>query len=199
MRTIDLTFLKEEEFKDIDLYRYQLSPRVFDPDAKYFQEIYGFANMTSTYKSPIYICKPNFLGVSDYWREQLIGMNPNPDLHDTFISLEPLTGAAMVAEKRLQLNIYLPNTTTMFKRYNQNTTIGLFYPIFWGSENAEITDDLSRKFRDNIYHALFVKNVVVLSLVSAGSIFAAVGGALLVAVAVATFMNVKYYKYETVR
>lgn len=41
---------------------------------------------------PIFASKPHFLHADPTFRDGVVGMDPNPDIHDSYLAVEPITG-----------------------------------------------------------------------------------------------------------
>jgi hypothetical protein len=53
---------------------------------------------------------PHFLNADEKFVNDVNGLNPQENLHDYVISLEPITGAPVRADAKFQLSIYVPTT-----------------------------------------------------------------------------------------
>ena len=78
--------------------------------------------------APFFISQPHFLNADPYYLTMLDGLNPNSSLHDFWIEREPLTGANVYGEIKIQFNIgiYKP---LRFRKYKNISSI--IFPIFW--------------------------------------------------------------------
>jgi len=177
LRKIDLYSSETRTLYDITLQRYVPVPATFEINDKYYQNIAGFANLTTPKNSPIYISKPHFLDVPGNWINKISGLTPSRELHDTYLDVEPMTGVVMDAKKRLQLNIYITHNPTEFdvfsltNQFPKNTT----YPILWVQEGSAITPELAAKFKAKIDSFNQIKTSIFLSGCILGS-FAILGG-----------------------
>lgn len=52
----------------------------------------GMGNITSAVNAPVWISNPHFCSGDPRLVQQVIGLNPNPDIHLTYVDLEPQTG-----------------------------------------------------------------------------------------------------------
>lgn len=85
-------------------------------------------------------------------------------LHDTYISVEPITGAAMDAAKRLQvmmnaggpLNVTTPDGKSViwFQNIRQNT----YCPMAWFEEAGKLTKKQADDFVSTVYGAQDLKH-----------------------------------------
>jgi hypothetical protein len=85
------------------------------------------------------------------FQNSVSGLSPNPDLHKTFLDVEPVTGKTINAFRRLQFNIGLKRT--MFNRpdltfLSQND---VFMPLFWAEETSTIKDADASTLASTLY------------------------------------------------
>uniref|UniRef100_A0A665V358 Lysosome membrane protein 2-like n=1 Tax=Echeneis naucrates TaxID=173247 RepID=A0A665V358_ECHNA len=57
--------------------------------------------------APIIMSSPHFYQGDEKFVQDIFGMNPNKEHHETTIDINPLTGMILQAAKRLQVNVYL--------------------------------------------------------------------------------------------
>lgn len=118
-----------------------------------------FSPMTTYYGGvDVYVTLPNFLNADPAYIGRLNDSStviPNPDLHTTYIDVEPITGKTMSARKRLQVTINLNNARLHNHRFNPfynvfktHTPLGneLFVPILWGQEYGDVSDSAASAF-----------------------------------------------------
>jgi len=67
----------------------------------------GLGNLTQVATLPLFISKPHFLDADPWYVSSLIGMQPNREIHDTHLELEPNTGALFRVRNRCQTNYQL--------------------------------------------------------------------------------------------
>lgn len=97
-----------------------------------------------TGKIPVYGSKPHFLDADPLLREAVIGMKPNRSKHDTIVDVEPITGANIRFNQRLQINIQVNKTeklhmwefpmheTDGIRGYNNSGV--LYFPVLYIDE-----------------------------------------------------------------
>ena len=63
----------------------------------------GVLNMSPVVPAnlPLFASKPHFLHADPAFRDNVTGMNPDPDIHDSYVGVEPITG-----DKALDLLIW---------------------------------------------------------------------------------------------
>jgi hypothetical protein len=176
-------------FKNIDMLRFTL-PNIFLQNAAVYPEnadyymlgFAGLANLTAAGKPGFYVSKPRFLDCDPSIRGNLSATFPVPTYgeHDTFLNVEPTSGATMQAAKRLQLSVNIKPTLYGYQNVSNPTQIfygifgaslangglvvgpgpsftvtgdGLYMPIFWAEESAEIKDSDADAFVKTLYGA----------------------------------------------
>lgn len=81
-------------------------------NAQYFAFGYnGVENATKAANVPIYISFPHYLNADAELQRSIKGLHPNPDIHSTWLAVEPQTGLLAKAHKRLQVNYYMEKYT----------------------------------------------------------------------------------------
>jgi len=193
-RNIDLAFNRTVEVKGITLDEFILPSSTLESaaknpaNAKYYTSIDGMHNMTSAELVPgapgipLFVSKPYYIGVDPTVNSMVNlllpdgtvqqGFVPNPEIHDTFVRLEPLTGAALDAALRLQINLLLkPELVTI---YHPNTP-AVYLPVYWAQESSTITDKQATSFKSSVYGAQKLGNALLVLFVVVGAILIAVG------------------------
>jgi hypothetical protein len=152
--------------------------------AYYMNGYYGLANLTAAGQNNFFVSKPRFLDADPSIIANMSASFPLPNVqnHDTYLNVEPISGATMQAAKRLQLNVKLQpvvygfiNPATgnatggIIAPFMKNSQIlglpfnptapptvvgdGLYMPVFWAEEYAEISDSDASSFKTSLYGA----------------------------------------------
>ncbi|KAL4230682.1 Lysosome membrane protein 2 [Mactra antiquata] len=158
-RSIYFTFLKDYSQKDIPVYRFTTPPEVF-MNVKDNPANLGFCTPADNcldsgllnvenchYGAPIIFSQPHFLNAAPNILHGVTGLNPSLEEHGTFIDVEPNTGAAFYAAKKLQVNILLEKVDGFKQTLNFNNTV---LPVIWLNESSMITDSLADTFKDEL-------------------------------------------------
>lgn len=100
----------------------------------------GLINITSCrYGAPAFVSLPHFYKADPILRDGIVGMNPNEEDHDFYITLEPTTGIPLQVAARLQVNILLqPSQIRLFQNVPK-----IYFPMFWFSMKVEAPKDLA--------------------------------------------------------
>ena len=168
------------DWEGITLRRYGIDPKDLlnanaDPgQADFYQFSYnGLENMTTAAGFPLFASKPHFYDADDVLLLGVEGMNPSQEHHDTYVDFEPITGVAMRAAKRLQINNvifplptveggavedyelkkHFPDYADVFDCLEQDWT-GIneaYVPYAWTDEHYAYSDDDAGEFKELVY------------------------------------------------
>ena len=175
LRAVDFVFTKETQVEGIDLLRFELSDDTLKSssqlaaNAKYYQGIAGLANMTAAQGIPLFLSKPHFLDADSTLGNNMGISAADPEKHDTFLDVEPITGAVMNAKKRLQINlqVYASN-------YFSKDIIDEMLPLVWIEEGGAIQPDQAQAFKDAVYGAQNLQKSLTLGGPGLGIVFIAI-------------------------
>ena len=131
-RSIWLDFDTEVEVEEIEAYRYRPPIEVFQmtnpnnycycPEFEQCAQPYedrdewnttacyeyckdGFIKVGECYGGlPLIMSAPHYWNVDSSLHDQIIGLNADRDKHDTYLDIEPITGVALSAHKRIQVS-----------------------------------------------------------------------------------------------
>jgi len=114
-RSLYAVYERDGKFKGIDVYHYHTSQELFanytiNPDNIAFcdkKRCYGSGILPIAVcrgGPPIFMSSPHFYQGDPKFSEAIDGLHPNETLHSTNIDIEPNTGIAIHAHKRLQVN-----------------------------------------------------------------------------------------------
>lgn len=176
-RTVTLGNVGGEKvtFKNIDMLHFTL-PDIYLGNATeypfngdfYMFGYRGMANLTATGLPDFYVSKPHFLDADPALIGSIDGITVgNTADHDTYLNVEPISGATMQAAKRLQLSVRLtseiaivPNSSTPPIGYTPQVWggglpnpggMGQYMPIYWAEEYGEVSDSSADDFVAGVY------------------------------------------------
>jgi len=98
----------------------------------------GMLDLTGCQGAPVIISLPHFLNAQKDMIESIDGLSPNADLHTTYLNIEPMTGVALDAHKRIQVNV--PMQPNQYLDCLNDVREGVF-PVVWVDEGASIGED----------------------------------------------------------
>jgi len=146
LRSVELFYTNTTSRYNIELLRYELSENTFGINTNYYQTIKGLANVSLIQGIPLFFSKPHFLNGNDYLIHSIDGLNPNKLHHDTYLDVEPITGAVMNAAERFQINLMVNKTDIWYSNCREG-----FMPIFWLEFGGQIDEDLAQDFKKLVY------------------------------------------------
>ena len=122
-RKVPLHFDKEVQlFKNVDAYRYKTPLNVFaHPDQNTENQCYclntekclpsGVINATKCYNgAPIYPSFPHFFSGDPVIYEDILGINPIAELHQTYADIHPRFAFPISGASRIQINVAVHKT-----------------------------------------------------------------------------------------
>ncbi|KAM9735347.1 lysosome membrane protein 2c [Menidia menidia] len=103
--------------------------------------------------APIIMSSPHFYQADKKFVQDVFGMTPNKELHQTAIDINPMTGIILQAAKRLQINVYVEKIPSFSQTGNVRTVV---FPVVYLNESVVIDETSAKKL-----HAIVTaKNVV---------------------------------------
>ncbi|XP_040199388.1 platelet glycoprotein 4 [Rana temporaria] len=117
---------------------------------------------------PIFLSLPHFLYGSDFLLEQVSGLNPSKEEHETFVDVEPITGFTMHFAKRLQVNVMFQPTKQI--DVLANITSEFVFPVLWLNETALIGDDSAKTFKSSVTVPMKALEIIRIVLICVGGV-----------------------------
>ncbi|XP_070706966.1 lysosome membrane protein 2c isoform X1 [Pempheris klunzingeri] len=104
--------------------------------------------------APIIMSSPHFYQADQKFVQDVFGMRPNKEQHQTTLDVNPLTGILLQAAKRLQVNVYVEKLPTFSQTGDVRTVV---FPVVYLNESVTIDGPSAAKL-----HAILVEqNVMV--------------------------------------
>ena len=119
MRSFDLQFEGRVNPLGLNAFRYGIVNSTYksafsEPkNAQYFSwcpDGMFFLGPTQVVEIPVYGSKPHFLDGDPLLLDSVVGLNPDREKHDTVIDVEPITGANVNFQRRLQVVVQVNKT-----------------------------------------------------------------------------------------
>ncbi|CAL9683303.1 unnamed protein product [Knipowitschia caucasica] len=86
--------------------------------------------------APILMSSPHFYQGDNKYIQDVFGMRPKKEWHQTSIDLNPLTGIVLQASKRLQVNVFVQKIGVFSQTGNVRTVV---FPVVWLNELKSVT------------------------------------------------------------
>ena len=133
--------------------------------------------------APAFGSGPHFLYGEDFLVEAIEGLSPEDVKHSTFLNIEPLSGIAFQAHKRIQVTllISIKSSSALTSQINfrqfPSPEIDIlrdvretFFPVIWYDEGAEIDRVWTRKYKNMVTVPLIAVDVFTYTGIVIGSI-----------------------------
>lgn len=165
-RTLAIEFIKTTSIRSIGLYRFGISSSFFKPinhneetqcycvkrsqeGKKNFCKLSGIVDISSCRKAPVVLSTPHFYNGDPLLREAVDGLSPSAALHDTFLDIEPMTGAVLRVKRRMQINVELTKSEG-FEASQKLKDRRIIHPMVWLEQSIVIPDELAQKLENKI-------------------------------------------------
>lgn len=150
VKTLEFDVIGTTQVQGIDVNVYQLNNTAFAISQLYMNTIEGFANETSTNQgAPIFLSNFDFYGVTDPKYANFSGMMPNSS-DVTTIYVEPITGSSLLADEKLQVNVYYPpqmaGWSTQFTQFKKIKS-DLIYPLMKAWQQSSVSESEAKKLK----------------------------------------------------
>ncbi|XP_005810075.1 lysosome membrane protein 2-like [Xiphophorus maculatus] len=106
--------------------------------------------------APIIMSSPHFYQADEKFVQDVFGMRPNKDEHQTAIDINPLTGIILQAAKRVQINVYVEKIARFSETGNVRTVV---FPVVYLNESALIDDASAKKLQSVNIQKNVVENI----------------------------------------
>lgn len=106
--------------------------------------------------APIIMSSPHFYQADEKFVQDVFGMTPKKEEHQTVVDLHPLTGFVLQAAKRLQVNVYVEKIPSFSQTGNVRTVV---FPVVYLNESVVIDDASVVKLKKIIVEKNFVENI----------------------------------------
>ncbi|XP_030837087.1 lysosome membrane protein 2 [Strongylocentrotus purpuratus] len=184
-RSVYATFKQDMETRRIPTWRYTVPKPVFDnhyveptnsafctPDKKSCLPG-GILNITDCqFGAPIYFSSPHFLYSDDEVLDMINGVHPNETLHQTFVDIEPYSGAPLKVAKRSQINTYI-RSYDFIEFYKEVPEA--YLPLVWMEERSFVTKEAASQLEQQLMLPLAIGKYVPWTVFSFGLLLVLVG------------------------
>jgi len=154
-RSIYLVYERDVEHREISGYRFGFPKEFFD-DPVINGDNYCFCttppgNVTDVCAAgvirifpcksdaPLVTSQPHFLNGDIRFRALVDGLDPQEDLHATFIELEPNTGLMLRVDKKVQISLEIQPLKLDYFKDRQH----YLFPAFWANEHTQLDQALA--------------------------------------------------------
>lgn len=106
--------------------------------------------------APIIMSSPHFYQADEKLVQDVFGMRPKKEDHQTAIDINPLTGFILQAAKRLQINVYVEKIPDFSETGNVRTVV---FPVMYLNESVVIDDASAKKLQLIVVQKDVVENI----------------------------------------
>ncbi|XP_059682821.1 lysosome membrane protein 2 isoform X2 [Gavia stellata] len=106
--------------------------------------------------APIFLSAPHFYQADQKFIEDIEGMHPKKEDHETFLDINPLTGLVLQAAKRMQINVHVRKLPEFFETGNIRT---LIFPVMYINESVLIDEESASKLKHVLLEASVVTGI----------------------------------------
>eukprot|EP00818_Percolomonas_sp_WS_P003343 CAMPEP_0117453426 /NCGR_PEP_ID=MMETSP0759-20121206/10213_1 /TAXON_ID=63605 /ORGANISM="Percolomonas cosmopolitus, Strain WS" /LENGTH=824 /DNA_ID=CAMNT_0005246449 /DNA_START=344 /DNA_END=2820 /DNA_ORIENTATION=- len=180
LRPQDFVVQDHTSHEGISCLRFMLADYMSERNSTFHNNFLSQANLTIL-GAPIFIGKWRFYGSEPEWKERVHGLKECKHRVDcdTVLDVEPRTGLAMYERKRVQYNVHLPVNSTWLDTFHQDvSTNGTLFPIAMIEEAAEVTPELASRFKEQLTHAILLRDILYWLAVSLCLLSFVIGGTL---------------------
>ncbi|XP_013421043.1 lysosome membrane protein 2-like [Lingula anatina] len=117
---------------------------------------------------PAIVSLPHFYQGDQSLVDAFDGLHPTKDVHQTFLDVEPYTGALLRASKRLQVNIWLQKIS----RFTETDHLPDFlpFPVMWLNESALVEESTADELKSQLLTVIKVSQGGEYAFIAIGSI-----------------------------
>jgi len=98
---------------------------------------------------PIIISLPHFMNADKRITDRIVGLKPDEQLHRPELHVEPLMGALIFGDSRLQMSIRIPKNENL--RGFDKLAHDLYVPILWGYKKLGMSDDMAAELQWRLF------------------------------------------------
>jgi hypothetical protein len=170
-RPIELAYVQDSSVKGVDTLRFGLAPEAMLSSRKnpenvcYYQDVDGFVNLSTALYAPLLVSKPYYLDADTKGSLPLnltvnnVTLTPNRDRDDSYLDVEPITGAPMRVSVKVQMNLLVGPQPTYYddptgvvpEIYTVTQNLAqTVVPFFTAEDYFEVSDKLVTQFKDDV-------------------------------------------------
>jgi len=154
-RSLRFQYNKEVQVAGVDCYEYIPGQAMFanssqNPLNLCYEEPgvslpSGVFNSSLCRGAPVFMSQPHFYQADPYFLSLLEGgLTPDKEKHSSFIRLEPVAGAPVDVNVRMQVNVMLAPVQGINLLENVSKS---FFPVLWSENAVSVPDSLSFKIK----------------------------------------------------
>ncbi|XP_055621367.1 sensory neuron membrane protein 2 isoform X2 [Toxorhynchites rutilus septentrionalis] len=189
-RTVDIKYVGPSSYEGITAMRYETDNNfLHEIGPEYGNQCYcinqipkaivksngclhrGALDLSACLDAPVVITPPHMMGVAEEYSGLIDGMHPDPDKHQIFVDVEPLTGTPLNGGKRVQFNMFLRRIDSIRLTDRLQTTL---FPVLWIDEGIALNDDMVKLIDDSLMKVLSLLDIIQWCMIVIGLLLAIV-------------------------
>lgn len=177
---VPVSYTEDVELHGIPMHRYTLDKSALDINnvTVFTKAVFDVSRVLG---GPLFFSLPRFLH-SDSLHEELNLPAPEEKKHESFLSIEPISGSAMDLKLRLQLNGMILKTSihTDYQPQLNVAFLNKLFPIWWSELSGGIDEETAETFRSKLFGSLQLSCGLLVALPVIGGILLMAGVVLIV-------------------
>uniref|UniRef100_A0A1Q3FQQ9 Sensory neuron membrane protein 2 n=1 Tax=Culex tarsalis TaxID=7177 RepID=A0A1Q3FQQ9_CULTA len=125
----------------------------------------GALDLSTCFDAPVVLTLPHMMGAAEEYTSLIDGLHPDPEKHQIFVDVEPLTGTPLNGGKRVQFNMFLRRIDSIRLTDRLPTTL---FPVLWIEEGIALNDDMVKLIDDSLMKVLTILDVVQWTMIAIG-------------------------------
>ncbi|XP_053689569.1 sensory neuron membrane protein 2 isoform X2 [Sabethes cyaneus] len=131
----------------------------------------GALDLSTCFDAPVVLTLPHMMGADEQYSSLIEGFHPDPEKHQIFVDVEPLTGTPLNGGKRVQFNMFLRRIDSIRLTDRLQTTL---FPVLWIEEGISLNEDMVKLIDDSLMKILTLLDIIQWSMIGAGLLLAIV-------------------------
>nr|AUF73092.1 sensory neuron membrane protein [Anoplophora chinensis] len=117
----------------------------------------GLGDLTTCTGAPVLVSFPHLLHADPEYISSVVGLQPNASKHETFLTLEPISGFPLELAQRVQFNMFIRPFEAISSL--ENVTKALI-PLIWVEESTVLGDKYVDKLKNELFKNLMILDVI---------------------------------------
>lgn len=162
-RQVAFDYVNDVDVKGISTMQFRISQSEFTVQPDYSQYYPGVINLTCPRGAPVMLTLPHYLRVDPSAKPFLANLTAGvSDQHETYVDIDPITGATLSGYQRLQINMMSPPGLV--------ASNPILFPLLWVEKTAQLTDQQASDYKSKIIHTLKVRKALIAAFSVIGSL-----------------------------
>nr|QUP79610.1 sensory neuron membrane protein 2 [Monochamus saltuarius] len=125
----------------------------------------GLGDLTTCTGAPVLVSFPHLLHADPEYISSVVGLQPNASKHETFVTLEPISGFPLELAQRVQFNMFIRPFEDITNLENVTKAI---VPLVWVEESTVLGDEYIDKLKNELFRNLMILDIVKWGFIGSG-------------------------------